>query len=62
MKKDGKSLEKEMKTGARLTHWKEMLTAGVSLERSTDGQQRGSTVWVREKHHHPSPKHTLLCR
>lgn len=31
MKKDGKSLEKGMKTGARLTHWKEMLTAGLGL-------------------------------
>lgn len=39
MKKDRKSLEKEMKTGARLTHQKEMLTAGVSSESSTDGQQ-----------------------
>lgn len=27
-----------------------------------DGQQGGSTVWGREKHHHPSPKRTLLRR
>lgn len=39
MKKDGKSLEKKMKTDARLTHQKEMLTAGISSESSMDGQQ-----------------------
>lgn len=54
MKKDGKSLEKEVKTGARLTHWKEMLTAGVSLR----------SLWVGNKGLHSlgegkaSPSHS----